>query len=143
MSNELIEKIVDKISIPIKKYKKPISNIKELKEKTIGESRSVREPEEEFTSSYLVKNNITNFKTNLESIKEDILRMNTRGTNYTSLPNKEKELVKKLKEDEEIVDITLASVFRWFGSHVGNRQIKQLMEDYDSFMEEKYGGHKL
>ena len=80
MSNELIEKIVDKISIPIKKYKKPISNIKELKEKTIGESRSVREPEEEFTSSYLVKNNITNFKTNLESIKEDILRMNTRGS---------------------------------------------------------------
>ncbi len=75
--------------------------------------------------------------TRLESIKSLILCMDTGHDNYRYLPEKDKELVKKLLDNEEVVDIVLASVFQWFGTSCGLSDIRGLVKEIDTSLERR------
>ena len=55
--------------------------------------------------------------------------MNMYGEGYTYLDDKQKELVGKLQQNEKIVEITIATIFQWFGSCVGHCAINSEIKD--------------
>ena len=77
------------------------------------------------TLSWLKEFDITNNRTNLDSLKELIFFTN----NYSKkdiLNTGEIKLSNKLEKNEEIVDIVLATLFQWFGTSVGTYCLKKL-----------------
>lgn len=66
---------------------------------------------------------------NLDTIKNHILCMDTTHPNYSHLPDYRKKLVKRLKENEDVVDIVLLTVFQWFGTSVGQYEIGVLLDE--------------
>lgn len=73
----------------------------------------------------------------LERMKSLVLCMDTGHDNYKHLPEKEKKQVKKLLENEEVVDIVLASVFQWFGTSCGLSDIRELVKEIEASIERR------
>jgi|SRR5665811_335732 len=100
-------------------------NCKNIEEKCIGKNR-LSEPNENATMRWLLGTDIANNRDNIQSIKDMILCMDTNDVNYGHLSEDEKILVDKLKNNEEIVDIVIVTLFRWFGSTVGQYSLNEL-----------------
>ena len=101
-------------------------NKKDLIENCIGSHRLESEPKEVKTMEWLLSNSISSNETNLDSIKNLILCMDRYGFHYKFLFHQDKILVDELLKNPKIVDIVLTTMFRWFGSQVGQFSIKQM-----------------
>ena len=101
----------------------------DLKEITINKHRLDTEPTEQKCIDWLNDDTMDSRKINLESLKEDILCMTRYRTNYDVIDDNTKQQVEKLCQNEEVVDIVLATIFQWFGSMVGNYNMNKLICD--------------
>lgn len=100
-----------------------------LKRLSINKHRLEDNEQERKTLGWLNKRTISSNQTNLEVLKDSILCMNMYGEGYTYLDDKQKELVGKLQQNEKIVEITIATIFQWFGSCVGHCAINSEIKD--------------
>jgi len=94
-----------------------------LEHKCIGRYR-LSEKSEKATMDWLSKSTIANNQSNIQSLKDLILGMYGNNGHYTS--PEESVLIEKLRNNEEAVDIVLVTIFRWFGSAVGQDSLKEL-----------------
>mgnify|MGYP006284592891 CR=1 FL=1 len=65
----------------------------------------------------------------LEMIKGSILCMDESHPNHHHLSDEQKEMVKKLQKYPDVVDITLCSIFQWFGTTVGRANMQEVIQD--------------
>jgi len=102
---------------------------RKLDELTINKHRLEGNPIEQKTLEWLNQSTISSNMTNLESLKNDILCMNACSENYSHLESIKQAEADKLHQNENTVDIALATIFQWFGSHVGYCNLKKLIDD--------------
>jgi hypothetical protein len=101
---------------------------RDLSKHCVGSHRLSFDKTEVASMNWLNKTTGTG-NTELEDIKAMILCMDKTHPNYSHLSEGEKALVEKLIANEEVVDIAVITLFRWFGSHVGSWSLKQVLKD--------------
>ncbi len=104
----------------------------DLKLKCIGRYRLDDEQDEVKTMNWLLKCSMTNNQNNLQSLKQMILCMDLNHQNYGHLSKSERLLAMKLNQAEDAVEITLITIFRWLGTHVGQFEMNKLMKELQS-----------
>ena len=82
----------------------------------------------EYLESYTIRCGNTGSTSNIESLKDMLLCMDKTDTNFSHLEEDRKLLVRKLLENEDVVDIVLCTIFQWFGTNVGMCDIRELIE---------------
>lgn len=75
----------------------------------------------------------------LAAERSHILSFSTNSA-FSVLDKKDQEAVKKLKENEELVNVVLHSIFRWFGTNVGRENLVSLAKvlDNDDLLKDLY-----
>ncbi len=66
------------------------------------------------------------------------------GSAFSLLDKKEQDLARRLRENEDLVDVVIHSVFRWFGTNVGRESIVSLAKllDNDELLKDFYDNWK-
>ena len=72
---------------------------------------------------------INPYHSNLDMIKSGILCMDKYHQNFQYLSEEDKEKATKLTEHNDIVDIVLFTLFQWFGTNVGKKDIGELLDE--------------
>jgi len=79
--------------------------------------------------------NCQDFDAQIDVIKGLILCMDTIHNNYQHLSKQKKDLVKKLMQNEDAVNIVLCTLFQWFGTNCGRCDIGMVLKEIDSIDE--------
>ena len=109
----------------------------ELNEHCIGFDRVKDNISEQKTMDWLNKSHIAIPHTNLQAIKDLVLCMDISSPNYSHLSESEKEKVQDLIKHEREVNTVLVTLFRWFGSHVGEYCLKTIRAETQTQADKK------
>ena len=109
-----------------------MGDIKELEKYCIKSSRLKHDKREQIPLEYLAQKAHPRFYNNLDMLKELLLCFDKLHHNYQHLSEGKKKLADKLSENEEIVNITVCTLFQWFGTNCGSCDIREIIKEIDS-----------
>ncbi len=82
----------------------------------------------EYLKSHTMRCGNNGSTANFNSLKDLLFCMDEHETNFSHIQSDRKELVKKLIDNEDVVDIVLCTLFQWIGTNVGSCDMKELVK---------------